>query len=188
MSKSTPLMAVLAASALAIAGCQGEAGKGDNQAAAGNASAGQPGNRTIAQTLAQSGDHSTLAAAVKAAGLEATMSGSQPYTLLAPTNTAFQKVPDAQGLLQADRKAQLTGILTYHIVPGVVTAQDLSRAIEGKGKAEIATMGGGNITATKEGDAIVITDAKGGKARVTQADMVQSNGVVHVIDTVLMPS
>ena len=178
----------LAAAALAVAGCQG--GEESTNAAGGAAAAekSEAGQSTIGQSLAQSADHSTLTSAVKSAGLEGTLNGAQPYTLFAPTNAAFQKVPNGQALLQPDQKGQLTGILTYHIVPGVVTAEDLSRAIErGDGKAEIATMGGTNLTASKEGDTIVISDAAGGKARVTQADLTGSNGVVHSIDTVLTP-
>ncbi|HEY0627570.1 MAG TPA: fasciclin domain-containing protein [Allosphingosinicella sp.] len=191
MSRMRHSVIALAASALLVGGCQREGDSGNQAAApAGNQTAakGKAGQQSIGQTLGQSGDHSSLVGAVKAAGLEATLSGSQPYTLFAPTNAAFQKVPNGQALLQPDQKAQLTSILTYHIVPGVVTAEDLGRAIQAKGKAEIATMGGVNLTATREGDAIVVTDAKGGKARVTQADQLQSNGVIHSVDTVLMPS
>lgn len=182
---------VLAASALLAAGCQqGEETNQSNAVAGNQAQPAELPDRTIAQTLAGSGQHSTLVSAVKAAGLEATLSGAQPYTLFAPTNAAFQALPNnmAQSLLQEESRGQLTGILTYHIVPGAVTAADLGRAIEqGDGRTEIATIGGGNLTVSRNGDAIVISDGSGGQARVTQADMLQANGVVHVIDKVLVP-
>lgn len=185
---------LLAATATLIAGCQQQDNKANpaNVAAAGNASAGaEIPSTTIAQTIGQNADLSTFASAIKAAGLEATMGGAQPYTVFAPSNAAFQKLPAgaAEGLMQPASKGKLTGILTYHIVPGVVTAKDLSAAIEkGKGKAELATVGGVNLTATESGGVVTITDAKGGKAQVTKADLLQSNGVVHVVDSVLMPS
>lgn len=183
---------LLAATALLVAGCGQE---GENNQAAGNADANVTAadvpDTTIGETLGGSADHSTLTSAVKAAGLDATLAGSQPYTVFAPTNAAFDKLPDgaAEGLMQPDQKGQLTSIITYHIVPGVVMARDLAAAIErGNGKAELATVGGGTLSAAMDGDVIVITDGGGGEARVTQADMLQSNGVVHSIDTVLMPS
>lgn len=191
MSHPGPKIFVLAVSALMAAGCQqGDETNQTNPATGNQTQAADLPDRTIAQTLSGSDQHSTLVQAVEAAGLEATLSGAQPYTLFAPTNAAFQALPNnmAQSLLQEQSRGQLTGILTYHIVPGVVTAADLGRAIEqGDGKAEIATIGGGNLTATRDGGAIVISDGSGGQARVTQADMLQSNGVVHVIDKVLVP-
>lgn len=147
-------------------------------------------NKTIVENASQSADHSTLVQAVQAAGLAPTLSGAGPYTVFAPTNAAFAKLPagTTEGLLKPEAKGQLTGILSYHVVPGLVLAADLRRAIEtGKGKAELATVGGGKLTATAAGDALVVTDAKGGQARVTQGDVIQSNGVVHVVDGVLMP-
>lgn len=183
----------LAAVAALAAGCQqeGEANRvATGNMAGGNVAAGEVPETTIGETLAGSADHSTLASAVKAAGLEATLAGSQPYTLFAPTNAAFGKLPDgaAEGLMQPDQKGQLTSVITYHIVPGVVLARDLDAAIErGDGRTELATVGGGTITITKDGDAIIVSDG-GGQARVTQADMLQSNGVVHSIDAVLMPA
>jgi uncharacterized surface protein with fasciclin (FAS1) repeats len=182
--------ALLAAAAMLVAGCEGNEDTANGtaaEAAGGEADAAR--SRSIGQSLAASADHSTLASAVKAAGIDGTLGGSQPYTLFAPTNPAFQKLPNAQALMQPEQKGQLIGILTYHIVPGVVTAEDLTRAIEqGGGKAEIATMAGGNLTAAREGDALVITDGKGGKARVTGSEVRASNGVVHSVDTVLAPA
>src|SRR3546814_4530821 len=110
---------------------------------------------------------------------------------LAPANGAFEKLPagTAENLMKPEQKAQLTSILTYHVVPGVVTAADLARAVEAaNGKAMLATLAGGNLTLTSAGGGLVVTDAKGGQARVIQPDGIQSNGVVHVVDAVLMPS
>lgn len=185
---------ILAASAALAAGCQqsDEA----NQSAAGssagtNVAAGEMPGTTIAQTLAGSNEHSKLSQAIKAAGLEATMAGSQPYTLFAPTNAAFDKLPEGASdqLMKSESKGQLTALITNHLVPGVVTAGDLAKAVEnGGGKTELRTMGGGTLTIAKEGDALILTDAKGGRARVTGGDMLQSNGVIHSVDTILSPA
>ena len=195
--------AVLAAClALAACGGGGESEGGNNQSAApaersqagSGAAAGKGGaaaaKASLLDSLAGSADHATLVNAVKAAGLERTLSGAQPYTLFAPTEAAFQKLPagTAAGLLEPDRKGQLTALLTGHIVPGTVTAGDLAKAVErGKGKAQIATMGGANLTFTRDGEALVLADAAGGQARVVGADRNASNGVIHAIDAVLMP-
>lgn len=184
---------VLAVSATLAAGCQQGEAESDRRAVKAqdqNASAAAT-DGNIAQALSRSPNHSTFVSAVKGAGLDATMAGSQPYTVFAPDNAAFQKLPEgaSEGLMQPAQKGQLTSIITYHIVPGVVTAQDMSRAIEkGGGKAQIATVGGGNLTASQNGGVIILSDAQGGQARVTPSDQAQSNGVVHTIDTVLMPS
>lgn len=184
---------LLAVSATLAAGCQ----QGEERAetvgnvAAPEAGGGQTQTATVGQALSQSGDHSSFVSAVNAAGLDGTIAGTQPYTVFAPTNAAFQKLPQgtAENLMQPAQKGELTSIVTYHIVPGVVTGQDLTRAIErGGGKAEIATMAGGNLTAAQSDGAILITDAKGGQARVTPGTQAQSNGVVHSVDTILMPS
>ena len=148
-------------------------------------------NKTITENASQSADHTTLVQAVQAAGLAPTLSGAGPYTVFAPTNAAFAKLPagTVEGLLRPEAKGQLTGLLSYHVVPGLVTAADLKRAIQsGKGKAELATVGGGTLTATEAGGALLVTDAKGGQSRVTHGDVMQSNGVIHVVDTVLMPA
>ena len=202
---SSRLLLSIATASLALAGCGSGDGDG-NQAAAdqnvsGAASAdaapvtvgGAPmyPNKTIVENASASADHTILVNAVKAAGLEQTLSGAGPYTVFAPTNAAFAKLPAGavEGLMKPESKGQLTGILTYHVVPGVVLAEDLKRSIErGKGKAELATVGGGTLTASEADGVIVLTDAKGGQARVTQGDVMQSNGVVHVVDAVLMPS
>ena len=140
------------------------------------------GDKTIAAARSA---QSLLQAA--AAGLDSTLAGPGPYTVLVPDDAAFEKLPDgtADNLAKPDSRAQLTGLLTYHILSGTVLAADIGKAIDnGKGKAMLATMGGGILTATKEGDKIVLTDGKGGKAIVTKADDQFSNGVVHHIDAV----
>ena len=147
-------------------------------------------SKTIVENASKSADHTTLVAAVKAAGLVDTLSGSGPFTVFAPTNAAFAKLPagTVDGLLKPAAKADLTKLLTYHVVPGKMSAADLGAAIKaGGGKASLTTVQGEKLTATEAGGTITLTDAKGGKSTVTQADVNQSNGVVHVVDTVLMP-
>lgn len=190
---------------VALAACGdgrgGEAGEGANgqtaatpngaAASVSGTGAGEAAAKTsLLDALTSSTEHATLANAVKAAGLERTLSGAQPYTVFAPTEAAFGKLPAgaAEGLLAPDRKGELTALLTGHIVQGFVTAEDLSRAVErGKGKAQLATVGGETLTFTKTGNALVLTDAKGGKAQVVSSGANLSNGVVHGIDAVLMP-
>lgn len=185
---------VLFAAALLAAACQQEGGGNTSTPVAGNAAAspaaaGAERPKThILDALAGSADHKTLANAIEASGLTETFSGAQPYTLFAPTEAAFQKLPAgaANELLAPEAKGQLVALLTGHIVPGVVTVADLRRAIErGKGKAELATVGGSNLSFGSSGEAIVVTDAAGGQARITRADQLQSNGVVHSVDGVL---
>lgn len=191
MSPTRPLSFFLATAALLVAGCGGGDEANTTGAVVGNeVKAAEVPDRTIAQALEQSADHSTFRQAITVAGLEATMAGAQPYTVFAPTNAAFEKIPEAErmGLMQENNRGQLTAILTAHIVPGVVTARDLAEAIEkGNGRTEIATVGGGNLVATREGDTIVIAGGGDSRARVSQADLLGSNGVVHAIDTVLAP-
>ena len=125
----------------------------------------------------------------KSAGLDQTLAGPGPYTVLVPDDAAFSSAPAGTFDTKPENRAQLTGVITNLILPGTVLAEDIGKAIDtGKGKAELATMGGGTLTATKDGDKIVIADAAGHKATVTQADDKFSNGVVHHIDAVLMPS
>lgn len=146
--------------------------------------------KNIVENASQSKDHTTLVAAVTAAGLGETLSGPGPFTVFAPTNAAFDKLPagTVDTLVKPESKADLTKILTYHVVPGTMTAVQLSDAIKaGGGKAELTTVQGGKLTATEAGGTITLTDAKGGKSTVTQGDVMQSNGVIHVVDTVLMP-
>ena len=135
--------------------------------------------------------NSKFMAAAKAAGLDATLSGPGPYTVLVPSDAAFDKLPAGalDTLMKPESRADLTAVLTYHILPGTILAQDISKAIEqGKGSAKLPTMGGGEITATKVGDKIVLADAAGGKATIAEADVKRSNGVIHHIDGVLMPT
>lgn len=146
--------------------------------------------RTIVENASASKDHKTLVAAVKAAGLADTLSGPGPFTVFAPTNAAFAKLPagTVDTLLKPENKAKLASVLTYHVVPGTMTAKDLAKAIkDGGGKATLTTVQGEPLTAAMMGDRIMLTDAKGGMSHVTIADVRQSNGVVHVVDAVLMP-
>jgi uncharacterized surface protein with fasciclin (FAS1) repeats len=147
-------------------------------------------NRTIVENAVNSRDHTTLVAAVTAAGLVPTLSGPGPFTVFAPTNGAFAKLPagTVDSLVQPANKATLTKILTYHVVSGRVSAQDLiGRIRAGGGRAALTTVEGGVLTASLRGNAVILTDEKGGVATVTQADVFQSNGVIHVTDTVSMP-
>ena len=147
-------------------------------------------SKTIVENAVNSKDHTTLVAAVKAAGLVDTLSGKGPFTVFAPTNAAFGKLPagTVDTLVKPDSKATLTKILTYHVVPGTVTAADLKKMIkDGKGKATLKTVEGGTLKAEEKGGKIELVDAKGGMSTVTIADVMQSNGVIHVVDTVLMP-
>ena len=146
--------------------------------------------RNIIENAVNSKDHTTLVAAVKAAGLVDTLSGPGPFTVFAPTNAAFAKLPagTVDTLLKPENKAMLTKILTYHVVPASVMSEDAMTMIEEDGGEHPAkTLEGETITLSMDGDTLIVTDAKGDKASVTQADVKQSNGVVHVIDTVLMP-
>ena len=147
--------------------------------------------RTIVENAVNSPIHTTLVAAVKAAGLVETLSGPGPFTVFAPTNDAFGKLPagTVETLVEPANKAMLTKILTYHVVAGRITAADLAARISaGGGKAELTTVEGGVLTASMRGSAVILTDEKGGVATVTQADVLQSNGVIHVTDTVSMPN
>lgn len=148
-------------------------------------------NKDIIDNAVNSADHTTLVTAVKAAGLVETLKGVGPFTVFAPTNAAFGKLPEGtvEGLVKPESKETLTKILTYHVVAGKLTAKALLAKIKaGKGKAELATVAGDTLTATKGGAGVELTDTKGGTAKVTQVDVMQSNGVIHVIDTVLMPN
>jgi uncharacterized surface protein with fasciclin (FAS1) repeats len=147
-------------------------------------------SKNIIENAVNSKDHTTLVAAVKAAGLVDTLSGPGPFTVFAPTDEAFKKLPagTVDTLVKPENKATLTKILTYHVVPGKVSAADLGAKIkQGNGKAMLKTVQGEDITAEMSGGKVVLVDAKGGKSTVTIADVNQSNGVIHVVDTVLMP-
>ena len=148
-------------------------------------------DKTIVENAVNSADHTTLVAAVTAAGLVETLSGPGPFTVFAPTNAAFGKLPagTVESLVEPANKATLTKILTYHVVPGRVAAADLIQQIQaGGGSARLTTVEGGTLTASLRGNAVILTDEEGGEATVTQADVFQSNGVIHVTDTVSMPN
>ncbi|WP_126177153.1 fasciclin domain-containing protein [Tsuneonella rigui] len=147
-------------------------------------------SRNIIENAVNSRDHTTLVAAVKAAGLVDTLSGPGPFTVFAPTNDAFAKLPagTVDTLLQPANLGTLQSILTYHVVAGRVTAADLLKLIKaGGGTARLTTVQGGQLTASVMNGVVMLTDAKGGVAHVTQADVMQSNGVIHVTDAVSLP-
>ncbi len=147
-------------------------------------------NRNIIQNAVNSADHTTLVAAVKAAGLVDTLSGTGPFTVFAPTNAAFAKLPagTVDTLLQPANLATLQSVLTYHVVSDRLTAADLiGRIRAGGGQARLTTVQGGTLTAQMRGNDVVIVDGKGGVATVTQANVMQSNGVIHVTDSVSIP-
>ena len=146
--------------------------------------------KNIVENAVNSKDHTTLVAAVKAAGLVETLSGAGPFTVFAPTNAAFAKLPagTVETLVKPENKGTLTTILTYHVVPGRITAGQIqSMAARHKGVATLKTVQGGTLKFRKRGSGWTVTDAKGGSARITIANVMQSNGVIHVIDGVLMP-
>ena len=148
-------------------------------------------NKTIVENASAAPNLSTLVTAVKAASLVDTLSGAGPFTVFAPTNDAFGKLPagTVDTLTQPDNKAQLSKILTYHVVKGKVSSKELVKMIKkGGGTATLTTVEGGTIKAMLMGSNVMLTDEKGGTATVTTADVYQSNGVVHVIDSVLMPN
>ena len=147
-------------------------------------------SKTIVENASKASNLTTLVAAVKAAALVDTLSGPGPFTVFAPTNAAFAKLPagTVDKLVQPDMKATLTKILTYHVVAGKMTAADLMKQVKSMGgMANLKTVEGGTLTAKMDGDKLVLIDEKGGGATVEIADVMQSNGVVHVIDSVLMP-
>ena len=148
-------------------------------------------SKTIVENAVNSPIHTTLVAAVKAAGLVDTLNSPGPFTVFAPTNDAFAKLPagTVDTLVKPENKATLTKVLTYHVVPGRISAKDIAAGIKaGHGKFEMKTVEGGTLTATMSGKNIMLTDEKGGMATVTTGNVYQSNGVIHVVDTVLMPS
>jgi uncharacterized surface protein with fasciclin (FAS1) repeats len=148
-------------------------------------------SKNIVQNAANSKDHTTLVAAVKAAGLVGTLEGVGPFTVFAPVNAAFDKLPagTVDTLLKPENKDQLVKVLTYHVVAGKVSSQELVKMIKaGGGKAELKTVEGATLTATLQGGKVILIDEKGGMATVTIADVYQSNGVIHVVDSVLLPN
>lgn len=147
-------------------------------------------SKNIIQNAVNSKDHTTLVAAVKAAGLVDTLSGAGPFTVFAPTNEAFAALPagTVDGLLKPESRPALVKVLTYHVVPGRLSAQELMKAVnDGGGKAILKTVEGDSLTVMSDGTHLTVTDDKGGTARVTIGNVMQSNGVIHVVDKVLLP-
>ncbi|MDN3646347.1 fasciclin domain-containing protein [Pontixanthobacter aestiaquae] len=179
------------ASALALAACAEPVDETTTaEPEATEAVAAEPAG-TIVEVASGNEDFSTLVAAVGAADLAETLSGEGPFTVFAPTNAAFEKLPEGtvDGLLKPEAKDDLTGILTYHVVSGKTMAEALDAAIlDGRGKAELTTVQGGTLTAEASMGTVTLTDAAGNTATVTAADIEATNGVIHVIDTVLMPA
>lgn len=147
-------------------------------------------SKNIVQNAVNSKDHTTLVAAVKAAGLVETLQGPGPFTVFAPTNQAFDQLPagTVETLVKPENKSTLTGILTYHVVSGKLDAKELGRLIkEGNGTATLTTVNGAKLWVMMKGNKVVLKDEKGGMSTVTIKDVYQSNGVIHVIDHVVMP-
>jgi uncharacterized surface protein with fasciclin (FAS1) repeats len=181
-------LGVGAAALLALGACNNKAGDGNEAApkAQSDEAKKAAGTKTIAAGLIPA---SRFMASAKAAGLDQTLAGPGPYTVFVPDDAAFNSAPAGTFDVKPENRAQVTGVLTNLILPGTVMAADIDKAIDkGKGKAVLATMGGSTLTATKDGGKVVLTDAAGHKATVTQADEQFSNGVVHRVDALLMPS
>jgi uncharacterized surface protein with fasciclin (FAS1) repeats len=148
-------------------------------------------SKNIVENAVKSKDHTTLVAAVKAAGLVDTLEGPGPFTVFAPTNEAFKKLPPGtvESLVKPENKPTLTKILTYHVVPGRLSAQELADMVDkGGGRAMLKTVEGDNLTVMRKGNRhLTLTDDKGDVATITIADVFQSNGVIHVVNSVMMP-
>lgn len=184
MTPKTKLTAIIAAALAATTGLAAVPALADHHKAAATTAP------NIVQTAMSTGEHNTLVAAVKAAGLVDTLSSPGPFTVFAPTDTAFAKLPEGTvaTLVKPENKGTLTSILTYHAVAGKVTAADLVALIKQHGgTTTIKTVSGGELTARLSGDMIIITDAAGGATAVTTADVMTANGVVHVTDGVFLP-
>lgn len=185
MKSSLPLC--ICAATLALAACgQSDSNRTEPAKQEGEAREGAS-EQTIAAALDQ---NSKFHQSAKAVGLDATLAGPGPYTVIVPSDDAFGKIEGGplSDTANPQNRAEITRILTYHILPGVILAEDISKAIDnGQGKTVLATMGGETLAASKDGDTIVLTDSAGNKARIGEADQKLANGVVHRIDTVLMP-
>ena len=147
--------------------------------------------KDIVDNAVNSADHTTLVAAVKAAGLVDTLKSKGPFTVFAPVNSAFAALPagTVETLLKPENKATLSKILTYHVVAGNMDSKAIAKAIKkGNGKAALTTVAGGQLWASMSGSDLILTDEKGGTSKVTIADVRQSNGVIHVVDTIVMPN
>jgi uncharacterized surface protein with fasciclin (FAS1) repeats len=190
MSKRFALFATVAAIALGAMASMPVAAQMSEKTVTVGGAAMYP-SKNIIQNAVNSKDHTTLVAAVKAAGLVETLEGAGPFTVFAPTNEAFAKLPPGtvESLLKPENKPTLVKILTYHVVPGRMTAAGLMKAIKaGEGMAKLKTVAGEDLIVKEAGPGkLTITDAKGDVAHVTIANVMQSNGVIHVIDTVLLP-
>jgi uncharacterized surface protein with fasciclin (FAS1) repeats len=147
-------------------------------------------SKNIIENAVNSKDHTTLVAAVKAAGLVETLQGAGPFTVFAPVNAAFASLPKGtvENLLKPENKGALVSVLTYHVVAGQYNAKAIERLVKkGDGRATLKTVQGGTLSFTRNGDSILVTDSKGGSANITITNVNQSNGVIHVIDRVLLP-
>jgi uncharacterized surface protein with fasciclin (FAS1) repeats len=147
--------------------------------------------KNIVENALNSKDHTTLVAAVKAAGLVETLSGKGPFTVFAPVNSAFDALPSGtvDMLLKPENKAALAKVLTYHVIAGNYDSKAIRKAIKaGNGKAEFTTVSGGKLWAMMDGNTLILVDERGGRSRVTIADVRQSNGVIHVVDSILLPN
>jgi uncharacterized surface protein with fasciclin (FAS1) repeats len=191
LSRISTLSAVTAA-ALAIglaAGSPGFAQMNDKPVTVGGAP--MYASKNIIENATKSKDHTTLVAAVKAAGLVETLQGAGPFTVFAPTNAAFEKLPNGtvDTLLKPANKSKLTSVLTYHVVAGRLSAKDLMEAAKKDGgKHKLKTVQGEELTVSTEGNKIMVWDSKGNRSTITIQNVFQSNGVIHVIDSVLLPA
>jgi len=189
LSKTALRAAVFAIAAAGLAGAPLQAKMSSPKTVMVGGAAMYP-TRDIVDNAVNSKDHTTLVAAIKAAGLVDTLKSAGPFTVFAPTNAAFAKLPagTVENLLKPENKATLSAILTYHVVAGKLDSKAIAAAIAaGRGTAVLTTVQGGKLTAMMVGPKLVLTDAKGGKSTVTIANVYQSNGVIHVVDTVVMP-
>jgi uncharacterized surface protein with fasciclin (FAS1) repeats len=192
--KKTFLNLMLCMFALTVTGATASAQMMNNKKMNGNPTVGGAAmykTKNIVENASESPIHTTLVKAVVAAGLVDTLKGKGPFTVFAPTDDAFGKVDAAtlNTVMQPENKATLTKILTYHVVAGKMDSKAIAKAIKkGRGRATFKTVSGGTLTASMQNGGVMLTDEKGGTAMVTTADVYQSNGVIHVIDTVVMPN
>ena len=197
-TKAKMMASAIAVAALSLSGCMsmddGNMGASESSSARMEnpmvGGAAMYSTKNIVENAVNSRDHTTLVAAVKAAGLVDTLMSAGPFTVFAPTNAAFDKLPagTVDTLLKPENKGMLSSVLTYHVVAGTMTSTDIAAAIRaGGGTATLNTVQGGTLTGRMMGNKLVLTDAKGGRSTVTIANVMQSNGVIHVVDTVLLP-
>jgi len=187
--KKLSLMLLMAVAAIAIANQSAYAQMKSMNPMVGGAP--MLASKDIVDNAVNSADHTTLVAAVKAAGLVPTLKSKGPFTVFAPTNAAFEKLPagTVDTLLKPENKDMLTKVLTYHVVAGRLDSKAIAKMIRaGHGKATLKTVSGGTLIASMNGDSLVLQDEKGGSSTVSIANVYQSNGVIHVVDTVLLPN